>query len=121
MDFRNNNAVVSASSGNVAAGTATATLPAVVGRTTYIAGFCITGGGATAASVVNATITNITGGTQTYNVAVPAGATLGIAPLFITFDPPLSATAVNTSVVVSIPSLGTGNTNTTVNAWGYQV
>jgi hypothetical protein len=35
-----------------------------------------------------------------------------------TFDPPLEASAQNVAIVVSLPSLGAGNTNTTVNARG---
>ena len=38
---------ITASSGTVAAGAATATLPAIQGRNTYICGFAITSGGST--------------------------------------------------------------------------
>jgi len=121
MDLRNNTPIISASSGNVAAATATATLPAVAGKTTYICGFNVTGAGATAASVVNVTVTGTNGGTQTYTLAVPASATTSFVPLAVAFDPAINASAVNTAIVVSCPSLGAGNTNNTVNAWGYQV
>ena len=121
MDIRNNLPITSYSSGNVAAATATATLAAVAGKTTYITGFSITGAGATAASVVNPTITGLLGGTQTYTLAVTAGATLANTPLNVFFDPAIPASAVNTAIVVSCPSLGAGNTNNTVNAWGYQL
>ena len=43
---------IAASSGNVANAVATATLAAVAGRLTYVSGFEITGGGATAGSLV---------------------------------------------------------------------
>src|SRR6478752_7183298 len=43
--------MITASSGNVAAATATATLAAVGNKTTFICGFAATGGGATAAAV----------------------------------------------------------------------
>jgi hypothetical protein len=32
----------------------------------------------------------------------------------------MPSSTVNTAVVVTLPSLGTGNTTATVNAWGYQ-
>lgn len=111
---------LSASSGNVAAASAVATLAGVAAKTTYIAGFSITAGGATGAALVSATVVGVISGTQTYTFATPAGATLGATPLFIRFDPPLPASAANTAIVVTLPSLGTGNTNACVNAWGYQ-
>lgn len=111
---------VSGSSGNVAAAAATATLAAAAGKTTYMTGFDITGAGATAASVVTATVTGLLGGTQSYTIAVPAGATLGIAPVFVAFSQPFPASAVNTAIVVTVPSLGAGNTNAVANARGFQ-
>src|SRR5262249_31577165 len=50
---------VANSSGNVAAATATATLPAAAGKTTWIEGFDVTAAGATAASIVQMTITGL--------------------------------------------------------------
>lgn len=111
---------LSASSGNVAAATATATLAGAASVTTYISGFQITGAGATAASVVSATVTGLLGGTATYTLAIPAGVTTGIQPLTVNFYPPLPASAANTSIVVSVPSFGAGNTNATVTAQGYR-
>jgi hypothetical protein len=111
------------SSGNVAAGVATATLPAVANRVTYICGFSITSTGATAAAVVSPTVAGLAGGTMTFTYAAVAGATAANQPLVIPFgtgDTCLAASAPNTTIVVSMPSLGAGNTNTTVNAWGYQ-
>lgn len=110
-----------ASSGNVAAGTATATLGAVAGKTNYISGFEITGAGATAGSAVVATIVGTLGGTLSYIIAVPTGATVGVLPLVVEFSPPLPASAVNTAIVVSAPSFGAGNTNAAVVAHGYQI
>lgn len=112
---------LSASSGNVAAGTAAATLAGAASQTTYITGFSLTSTGSTAATVVNGTITGLLGGTQTYTYASVAGATLPNSPLVVNFSPALPASAVNTSIVVSFPTLGAGNTNTTVNAYGYRV
>jgi hypothetical protein len=106
---------VSASSGNVAASTATATCPAVAGKTNYVTGFDITSSGATAASVVSPTLTGVLGGTRTYTLAVVAGATLQNQTLSFSFPAPLQASAVNTAISISVPSLGTGNTNATAN------
>lgn len=112
---------VSASSGNVAAAVATATLPAVAGRINFLMGFEITGGGATLASLVVATVTGVIGGTQSYIVAPVAGVLLGNAPLLVEFANPLEATGVNVAIVVSCPSLGAGNTNSAVCAHGHTI
>lgn len=110
---------VAASSGNVAAASAVATLPAVAGKTNYLSGVQIMGAGATAASVVQATITGLLGGTLTIPVAVPAGANVGVQPIALSFYPPLPASAPNTAITVTVPSLGAGNTNAVANAQGY--
>lgn len=111
---------VVATSGNVAAATATATLPAVAGKTNYISGFEITGAGATAAAVVDATVAGLIGGvTLHYSVTAPAGVTTPITPTVVHFDPPIPASAPNTAISVSVPSLGAGNTNTAVNVEGF--
>jgi hypothetical protein len=113
---------VAASSGNVAAAVATATLPAVsANRTNYLTGFDVTAGGATAGAIVNLTITGLLGGTRTYAYAAPTGAAVGANPLVVLFDPPLPASAANTAIVVSMPSLGAGNTNACVNAQGFHI
>jgi hypothetical protein len=113
---------ISASSGTVAAATATATLAASgnANKTTHICGFSITSAGSTGAAVVSPTVTNVVTGTQTYTYASVAGVTLGNAHLTVVFNPCLPANAPGTTIVVSMPSLGTGNTNATVNAWGFQ-
>ena len=110
---------VAASSGNVAAATASATLASVAGKTTYLSGFSLTGAGATGASVVELTVTGLAAGTLTFAVPVPAGAAVGLTPLNIHFDTPLPASAAHVDIVVSVPTLGAGNLNTSVNAWGF--
>lgn len=112
---------VTANSGNVAAGVATATLPAAAGKTTYICGFTITSAGSTAAAVVSPTVTNTITGTLTFTYVSVAGATLANQSLIVPFNPCVPANAANTTIPVSLPSLGAGNTNTTVNAWGFQL
>ncbi len=112
---------ISASSGNVAANTATATLAAGGPKyVTYICGFTATGGGATAAAVVNLTVTNVVTGTMTYTFGAVVGAGVPDTPLRVQFNPCLPANAANTAIVVSMPSLGAGNTNAAINAWGFQ-
>lgn len=110
-----------ASSGNVANLAAVATLPGVAGKTTYISGFEITGGGATAAALVQATVTGLIGGTATYTVGAVAGAAAANTPLVVQFDPPIPANAANTAIAVTVPALGAGNTNSTVVAHGFQL
>lgn len=103
-----------------AASAANTTLAAAAAKTTYITGFQITGGGATAASVINVTVTGTITGTMNYNIPVPAGATLGITPLVVSFPVPVPASAVNTAIVVNVPSFGAGNTASAVSAQGFQ-
>lgn len=107
-----------ASSGNVAAAVANATIPAAIGKLACLAGIDVTAAGATAAAVVVMTVTGVKGGPLSYVYVAPAGVTLQ-APVFeVTFDPPLEASAQNVAIVVSLPSLGAGNTNAAVNARG---
>jgi hypothetical protein len=106
-------------SGNVAAAVATATLPAVSGKTNYLTGFDITSSGSTAAAVVLAALTGLLGGTINYVYATVAGATLANPTLSVRFDIPLPASAANTAISLSLPTLGAGNTNAVVNLYGY--
>ena len=111
-----------AASGNVANASAVATLAAAAGRTTYLSGLTITGSGSTLGGVVLATVTGLIGGaTATYVVAVPTGVIVGVTPLVLRFDPPIPASAANTAIVVTLPALGGGNSNASVNAFGYQI
>jgi len=119
-------APVANSSGNVAAASAVATLPAAAGKLTSIEGFDITGSGATAASIVIVTVTGLLAGTLSFDVVVPAGVTTGIGGtgnpgvIPIRFPTPLPASALNTPIVVTVPSFGSGNTNACVTAYGIQ-
>ena len=111
---------LSASSGNVAAATATATLPASPGRTTYICGFTVTAGGSTAAATVNVTVTNTPGGTLTYNFSTSTGVDAPSPALVEDYVPCLPANAQNTTIVVSMPTLGAANAHAAINVQGYQ-
>lgn len=112
---------VTASSGNVAAAAAVATLAAVAGEVNWISGFVLTASGATAALVVSPTVTGVVGGTQTYTFTFPVGAAVAATPpLVVTFPTPLPATAANTAITVTLPSGGAGNTNATAVAFGFR-
>lgn len=106
------------SSGNVANASAVATLAGAASVTTSICGFQVTAGGATAAAVVTGTITGTIGGTLSFTYGSQTGAGIPTAPLVVQFNPCLPASAVNTSIVLTLPALGAGNTNATVSAWG---
>lgn len=110
---------VQASSGNVANATAAAALPAVTAKTNFLTGIQITAGGATAGQCVSATIAGLLGGTTTYTYCSVTGAGLPSNPLAINFIPPIPASAVNTAITLSVPALGTGNTNAAVAIQGF--
>lgn len=112
---------ITATSGNQANATATATLAATAGKTTYITGFEVTGAGATGALVVTVTVTNTITGTLSYTYVFVAGVTLANQPLIVEFPKAIPASAANTTIVVSCPASGTGGTNNVVNAHGYQL
>lgn len=110
---------LNATSGNVAAGVATATLAAISGKMNYITGWDVDGGGATGAAVIDCTVTGLAGGTEHRTVPVPAGATAGLTPLRVRYPVPQPASAVNVAIAASCPSFGAGNTNATVNLYGF--
>lgn len=107
-------------SATAAAGTCTATLPGVAGKTTYITGFQVTGGGATGASVITITVTGLISGTNSYKLGVTAGATLNTPALIVPFPIPVPASATNTAIAVNVPSFGAGNTDAACAAQGFQ-
>lgn len=110
---------INVSSGNVAAAPAVATMPAIPGKTNFVTGLEITGGGATTGALVLAALSGLLGGTLSYVVGVVTGATLPNAPVQVSFNPPLPASAVNTAIVLTVPSLGVGNTNAIATLHGY--
>jgi hypothetical protein len=104
-----------------AAGAQTATLPATAGRMTYIEGFDVSGGGATAASVINITVTGITN-TTNHSTTILAGVTgpMNAQGVYsVRFPTPIPASANNTAIVVNVPSFGAGCTLQSVNAYGF--
>lgn len=108
-----------AGSGNVAAASAVATLTGTVATRVFIAGFEVTGSGATAGLPVTVTVAGLLGGTQNYTYTFASGVLVGNAPLIVFYDPPLPASGFNTAIVVTCPSGGAGATNNTVVAHGF--
>ena len=110
---------ITASSGVVGNATAYANLTGGNTTTVYLAGFEVTGGGATAATVANVTVTGTISGNLSYVFGAPLGAGVPAQPLTIEFNPPIPASAVNTPISISVGALGTGNTKAAVTAHGF--
>lgn len=120
--------VISASSGNVANGTASAILAAATGATTYITGFIVQSAGAAGALVVTVTVSGVNTPGQTgaqahtlfFTYATVAGTSVQNRDLVVIFPAPIPASAPNSPITVSCPALGSGNAFTTVSAFGFQ-
>ncbi len=104
-----------------AASTLTLTMPAVSGKINYVTGITVDGNGATASTLIAASLSNVVTGTLRFPALIPAGAAvpLGAFRINIDFDTPIPATQPNQSVVLSVPSFGTGNTLATAQLRGY--
>ena len=113
--------VVEASQTSAIAAAIVATLPGAAGKTTYLKGFEVTGGGATAAGLALVTVTGLATTPLNYAFAVPAGAAVGAAPLVVEFGQALPASAVAGAVSVNVPTLGAGNVLACVAAHGFQL
>ena len=120
-EYPENSTALAASSGNVANAAAVATITPSNGKKAFISGFIVTAAGATAGLPVTVTVTGLVGGTHTYIFSAPVGALIGANPLVIQFPISVPAIAVDTNIVVTCPALGLGNTNASVNAFGYQI
>lgn len=112
---------VSASSAIVGNANAVATLAGVANKTTYITGWTCSSGGATSAAAVDLAITGVLGGTIHHSYIFPVGALVPAYPVVEQYNPPLPASAVNTSIVVTLPAGGSGNTSASCNAQGFQL
>jgi hypothetical protein len=98
-----------------------ATLTGAAGRVTYLEGFDVTGGGATGASIVEISTTGLANNLK-FEMNVAAGATAAVnaqGGLFIRFPTPIPSSATNTNIVVTLPSLGSGNTNASITVYGF--
>jgi len=101
--------------------TATATLPAIAGRTTYVCGINVNGLGATSNSVVNVAVGPLSGNiTFNFQYVMPAGNNTQATPMSGSFSPCLAANAQNTAIVVTVTGAA-GNTSTQINVYGYQL
>jgi hypothetical protein len=100
--------------------TITATLPAAVGKSTYITGFAVHAGFATAGIELDVQVTGIPT-TLDFDIRVPTSAG-NVAGMWQSnyFQPPLPSSATNTAIVVTVPAAGAGDSGTSVCAWGYQ-
>lgn len=104
------------------AGSAVATLTSAAGRLAYITGFSIASLGATTAIVAAVTITGLAAGTINFGYPVTgSGATTACPSLSISFPSPMPASAVNTNIVVTVATLGAGNTAVAAMATGYMI
>jgi hypothetical protein len=97
-----------------------ATLPAAVGKTTFICGFSMTSGGSTAAVTGLGTIVGTISGTLNFAYVAPIAGTQG--RLIVSFAPVcVPASAQNTAIVVTQPAAGAGTVEAAVSTWGYQL
>ena len=100
----------------------------VVGGTgvSYLSGVCVSGGGATAASIVPVVVSNVSGDPSSggtwlhYTIGVPAGVALAISPLIVLFHPPLQLN-VGSASVLQVGAFGAGNVSASANAWGFSI
>lgn len=111
-----------------AAATNAPVLAGMQGKVTYLEGFDLAGGGATAAGFATITITGLAGGTVTLTAAVAAGAAVAAfanGVFSVRFPTPLAGGTVagtiqtNTNITVSCGSYGAGNTQASCTAYGF--
>ncbi|RUR69073.1 hypothetical protein EJP67_18605 [Variovorax guangxiensis] len=114
-------AVPVAASTQTSNATSTATLPAAVGKTTYVTSFQISGTGATAGNFGGGTLSGVLGGSQSIFINIPAGASTAAIPVVVNFNPPLPASAVNTAIQISAGAFGAGSSFQSVSIQGFQL
>lgn len=100
---------VQASTGIIANSAASASLPAVVGKTNYVTSIQVMGAGATASTLIAATLAGLLGGSIIYPVGVSAVPANANAPIVLNFNPPLPASAANVAITLSTTAYGVGN------------
>jgi hypothetical protein len=111
--------VTGTATGTTAGTTATLTASATTGQFTYLCGYDVSPGSATAAITITITTTGLANNlTDTVGAPVTAAGTTGTLPPR-TFWPCLKGTPANTNITVSAGALGAGGTGQAVNAWGY--
>jgi hypothetical protein len=94
----------------------------VTNRYLYVAGFEVTGLGATAAATNIITLANLVGPSTTfyYSYVVPAGVTTAAPVLSIQYTRPIQV-ASNMNAVLTVPAFGAGNTYAAANLHGVLV
>lgn len=95
--------VTSSATGSANATLATASLPAVSGKTNYITGFSVTTQGGTGAAAGLITITGTISGTLNYQAGCAANSAIN---LNVRFSSPIPASASNTAITVNVPAFG---------------
>jgi hypothetical protein len=108
-------------SGNVANAQAQATLAAVSGKTNYLTGLYVSGGGSTAGLGVTVTVSGTTGSSIFFPVVAPVGALLPMQGLQLTFTPPIPASGANVAITATMPALGAGNLYAGVVITGFRI
>lgn len=94
--------------------------PPSANRLTYVCGFAVTGGGATAATPVTVTLGALVGNiTENYTYDYALGAGVGNLPLIVNLNPCVPANAAGAIVTLTVPGAA-GNTNNSLTMWGYQ-
>lgn len=99
-------------------GAATVTLPGVVGKTTYIRGFTISGRSVGVLVTVQVSITGTTAGTLTYFYTMDKTGQAIIRDFF--GDQGIAASASNTAIVLTFPATS-GTSQSGIVVWGYQL
>jgi len=111
---------ITASSSGADTSSASVSLAASPGQTTYICSFSVGGLGATAIGNVVVTVGALAGNVSVnYTYSMPAGATVPATPLNVAFTPCMPAVGQNSAITVTVPGAA-GNTSTTITASGYQ-
>lgn len=105
----------------VANAAAVAVLTPAAGRKAYLAGFRVSGLGATGALEVLVTITGLEGGTITYGYNFVTGAGVGNPILEPSLPFAFPGSAVGQAITVSCAAGGAGNVGNHAVAWGYQI
>lgn len=103
-----------------AAAALSASLASTASQTTYLQGYAISGGGATAAATLTATISGLTGTNMAVGYFVTTGTTIGSSPVIVNFTRAIPASGTNISVTINLPSLGAGNSSTVLSIFGYR-
>jgi hypothetical protein len=106
-------------SGDVAAASAVATLTGTALKRTYLDKVIISSNGATAGTCVAVAVTGADVGTVNWDYCAPAGATVPAPVQIISFPEQDIVASSGGNIVVTVPSLGTGNLHAAVTALGH--